>query len=63
MAVAPSFSGKFGRDEVGWETSCMAYVTGAAAPSDRLQNDDIGLDRRLELFRLQVEIRLSLIHI
>jgi pyruvate dehydrogenase E1 component alpha subunit len=35
----------------------MASVTGAAAPSDWLQNDEIGLDRRLELFRLQVEIR------
>ena len=35
----------------------MASVTGATAPGDRLENDDIGLDRRLELFRLQVEIR------
>jgi pyruvate dehydrogenase E1 component alpha subunit len=29
----------------------------AAAPSERVGNDDIGLERRLELFRLQVEIR------
>src|SRR5580704_12416993 len=35
----------------------MASVTGATAPNDRLQNDDIGLDQRLELFRLLVEIR------
>ena len=35
----------------------MASVTGATAVNDRLQNDDIGLDRRLALFRLQVEIR------
>jgi acetoin:2,6-dichlorophenolindophenol oxidoreductase subunit alpha len=32
----------------------MASATGA---NDRLRNDDIGLERRLELFRLQVEIR------
>src|SRR5579864_4659514 len=35
----------------------MASLTAATAPRDQLQNDDIGLDRRLELFRLQVEIR------
>src|SRR5277367_2900069 len=35
----------------------MASVKDATAPNDRLRNDDIGLDRRLELFRLQVEIR------
>ena len=35
----------------------MTSVTGATAPNDRLQNDDIGLDQRLELFRLLVEIR------
>src|SRR5580698_6302733 len=35
----------------------MASVTGATAPNGRLQNDDIGLDQRLELFRLLVEIR------
>jgi pyruvate dehydrogenase E1 component alpha subunit len=35
----------------------MVSVTGAAAQDDLLKNDDIGLDRRLELFRLQVEIR------
>jgi TPP-dependent pyruvate/acetoin dehydrogenase alpha subunit len=44
-------------NDVGWETTCMVSVTGASAPSDRLRNDDIGLNRRLELFRLQVEIR------
>jgi acetoin:2,6-dichlorophenolindophenol oxidoreductase subunit alpha len=32
-------------------------AAGAATGGDRLRNDDIGLDRRLELFRLQVEIR------
>src|SRR6202041_1156920 len=35
----------------------MASVKDATAPNDHLLNDDIGLDRRLELFRLQVEIR------
>src|SRR6202046_440751 len=35
----------------------MASVKDATAPNDGLRNDDIGLDRRLELFRLQVEIR------
>ena len=35
----------------------MASVKDATAPNDRLRNDDIGLERRLELFRLQVEIR------
>lgn len=35
----------------------MAYVQAEAAPGDRPKNDDIGLDKRLELFRLQVEIR------
>src|SRR5277367_1211991 len=35
----------------------MASVKDATAPNDRPRNDDIGLDRRLELFRLQVEIR------
>ena len=35
----------------------MASGKSATAPNDRLKNDDIGLDRRLELFRLQVEIR------
>ena len=35
----------------------MSSVADAKAPNDRLQNDDIGLDLRLELFRLQVEIR------
>src|SRR5271155_2823398 len=35
----------------------MAGLKAATAPRDELQNDDIGLDRRLELFRLQVEIR------
>ena len=29
----------------------------AAAQSEPVGNDDIGLERRLELFRLQVEIR------
>src|ERR1700693_2349920 len=35
----------------------MASVKDATAPNDGLRKDDIGLDRRLELFRLQVEIR------
>src|SRR5215467_4013174 len=35
----------------------MVSLKSATIPGDRLQNDDIGLDRRLELFRLQVEIR------
>jgi pyruvate dehydrogenase E1 component alpha subunit len=35
----------------------MASASTAAARSRRLPNDDIGLERRLELFRLQVEIR------
>jgi acetoin:2,6-dichlorophenolindophenol oxidoreductase subunit alpha len=35
----------------------MASLKAATAPRDQLQNDDIGLDARLELFRLQVEIR------
>src|SRR5271163_2853424 len=35
----------------------MAGLKAATAPRDELQNDDIGLDRRLELFRVQVEIR------
>src|ERR1700723_4770060 len=35
----------------------MASAAGATTGGDRLRNDDIGLDRRLELFRLQVEIR------
>src|ERR1700730_5973278 len=35
----------------------MASAKDATAPNDRLRNDDIGLDRRLELFRLQFEIR------
>src|SRR5580658_1678831 len=35
----------------------MASLKAATAPRDELQNDDIGLDRRLELFRVQVEIR------
>src|ERR1700754_2924959 len=35
----------------------MVSVTGATKQDHRLGNDDIGLDRRLELFRLQVEIR------
>src|SRR5271168_3085759 len=44
-------------NDVGRETTDMVSVTGAAAQDDLLKNDDIGLDRRLELFRLQVEIR------
>ena len=35
----------------------MASAAGATTGGDRFRNDDIGLDRRLELFRLQVEIR------
>src|ERR1700691_2285140 len=35
----------------------MASAKDATAPNESLSNDDIGLDRRLELFRLQVEIR------
>src|SRR5271170_8515442 len=35
----------------------MAGLKAATAPRDELQNDDIGLDRRLEPFRVQVEIR------
>src|ERR1700729_3835676 len=35
----------------------MASVKDATAPNDHLLNDDIGLQPRLELFRLQVEIR------
>ena len=35
----------------------MASGQGAAARLDAPLNDDIGIDRRLELFRLQVEIR------
>src|SRR6204780_2292453 len=35
----------------------MASAKDAPAPNVYLRNDDIGLDRRLELFRLQVEIR------
>jgi acetoin:2,6-dichlorophenolindophenol oxidoreductase subunit alpha len=35
----------------------MASLKAATEPRDLLKNDDIGLDRRLELFRLQVEIR------
>src|SRR6202161_3804934 len=35
----------------------MASVEDGTSPNDGLRNDDIGLDRRLELFRLQVEIR------
>src|SRR3984885_2469020 len=35
----------------------MASVEDGTARNDGLRNDDIGLDRRLELFRLQVEIR------
>src|ERR1700690_3912576 len=35
----------------------MASAKDATAPNESLSNDDIGLERRLELFRLQVEIR------
>jgi acetoin:2,6-dichlorophenolindophenol oxidoreductase subunit alpha len=35
----------------------MASAKDATAPNESLSNDDIGLDQRLELFRLQVEIR------
>ena len=35
----------------------MASSSAAGAPDGLLLNDDIGLERRLELFRLQVEIR------
>jgi hypothetical protein len=52
--VASPFSGRFQSQRFGWETTCMASATGA---NDGLRNDDIGLERRLELFRLQVEIR------
>jgi acetoin:2,6-dichlorophenolindophenol oxidoreductase subunit alpha len=43
--------------DFGRETTDMASAAGATTGGDRLRNDDIGLDRRLELFRLQVEIR------
>ena len=39
------------------ETTAMTSTMSATAVTERLRNDDIGLDRRLELFRLQVEIR------
>ena len=35
----------------------MASGSNPAVQSASLSNDDIGLERRLELFRLQVEIR------
>ena len=44
-------------EEFGWEATNMASGRKPAAQSRPLSNDDIGLDRRLELFRLQVEIR------
>src|SRR5450432_2831804 len=41
-----------------WGGSCkMASEQSAAAQSDVPRNDDIGVEQRLELFRLQVEIR------
>jgi hypothetical protein len=47
----------FGRKEVGWETTEMAFGTDAAAQGELARKDDIGIERRLELFRLEVEIR------